>query len=165
MLTVFLLARIGQDGKTSLLVSPINYDEVWLNHLTVTAWLIINPIIIVGIILDTPMDWKLVSILCCVTHLRKSSALASLKLICLQDSLFSMVGAFLYIASGSCVVDSLNNDAGLAMGSLAIITGNTTLSQKEFDEISIQGLLCCWMPHFWLESMQEEKCQRACGLI
>jgi len=107
MLTVFLLARIGQDGKTSLLVSPINLDEVWLNHLTVTAWLIINPIIIVGIILDTPMDWKL-------------------------DSLFSMVGAFLYIASGSCVVDSLKSDAGLAMGSLSIITGIVMLLDATF---------------------------------
>ena len=50
-----------------------------------------------------------------------------------QDSLFSIVGAFLYIASGSVAIDywslsqsissSDNANAGFTMGSFCIITG------------------------------------------
>ena len=62
MTTVFVLARIGQDGNSSLLSLLQNLDEVWLCQLTVSAWLIINPLILIGIVLETPMDWKLVSV-------------------------------------------------------------------------------------------------------
>ena len=50
-----------------------------------------------------------------------------------QDSLFSIIGAFLYVASGSVAIDYWSHtstiynismiDAGLALGSFCIITG------------------------------------------
>ena len=55
----FLLARIGYGGNSALFGSTV--DEIWLGYLTVGGWLIIIPAIIVGIVLEEPMSWKLVS--------------------------------------------------------------------------------------------------------
>ena len=55
----FLLARIGYGGNSALFGTTV--DEIWLGYLTVGVWLIIIPVIIVGIVLEDPMSWKLVS--------------------------------------------------------------------------------------------------------
>ena len=56
----FLLARIGYGGNHALFGTTV--DEKWLGYLTVGGWLIITPAIIVGIVLEDPMSWKLVRI-------------------------------------------------------------------------------------------------------
>ena len=56
----FLLARIGYGGNHALFGTSV--DEIWLGYLTVGGWLIITPAIIVGIVLEDPMSWKLVRI-------------------------------------------------------------------------------------------------------
>jgi len=116
IITTFLLARVGGPSGSDLTFGKP--DDQWLGHLTTAAWLFINPVIIIGIILDTPMSWTL-------------------------DSLFSIVGAFLYIATGSVTIDywcsvllSSNNvigpQAGLALGSFCIITGLVMMMDATF---------------------------------
>jgi len=116
IIITFLLAKVGSGLEQGELTFG-NSEDQWLGHLTTAAWLIINPIIIIGIILDTPMSWTL-------------------------DSLFSIVGAFLYIASGSVAIDywslsqsfssSENANAGFAMGSFCIITGLVMMMDATF---------------------------------
>merc|ERR1712113_1356456 len=109
IITTFFLARLGGS-----LVPFGSYDDNWLGQMTTGGWLIINPIIILGIILDKPMSWIL-------------------------DSLFSLVGSFLFIASGTRAIDSIIPSCQsqqwrimdgsslcsnqLALGSFCIITG------------------------------------------
>jgi len=113
----FLLAKVGSGVESEELTFG-NSEDQWLGHLTTAAWLIINPIIIIGIILDTPMSWTL-------------------------DSLFSIIGAFLYIASGSVAIDywslsrsissnDKNANAGFTMGGFCIITGLVMMMDATF---------------------------------
>merc|ERR1719186_301411 len=74
----FLLARIGYGGNPATFGPTM--EEEWLGYITVGGWLIITPAVIIGIVLEDPMPWKL-------------------------DSLFNIVGAFLYISSGACALD------------------------------------------------------------
>ena len=63
--------------------------------------------------------------------------------------MFSIVGAFLYIASGSCAIDyntSLtlakeSRDSGLALGSFCIITGNFGMAGKWEYESFLSGIV------------------------
>ena len=59
IIITFLLAKVGSGLEQGELTFG-NSEDQWLGHLTTAAWLIINPIIIIGIILDTPMSWTLV---------------------------------------------------------------------------------------------------------
>ena len=77
----------------------------------------------------------------------------------IQDSLFSIIGAFLYIASGSIVIDGLTTDPGLAFGSLSIITGKKIGMWKILMHLT-QEYFYFWMLHFLWENMLEEKYQR-----
>ena len=59
IIITFLLAKIGREGEETLFTH--NTHDQWLGHVTSAAWLIINPVIILGIVLDTPMSWTLVT--------------------------------------------------------------------------------------------------------
>ena len=57
VLVTFLVARLGQESSALTFGAR---DAEWLGQLTSGAWLIITPVIITGILLDTPMAWTLV---------------------------------------------------------------------------------------------------------
>ena len=58
LVVTLLLARLGRQGAELVACSG---DGAWLVQLTTAAWLVINPVIIIGILMDTPMSWTLVS--------------------------------------------------------------------------------------------------------
>ena len=55
-MVTFLVGRVGCQG------GPVEWEPelAWLAHLTLTAWFVINPVILLGITLDCPLNWKLV---------------------------------------------------------------------------------------------------------
>ena len=57
LVVTLLLARLGRQGAELVACSG---DGAWLVQLTTAAWLVINPVIIIGILMDTPMSWTLV---------------------------------------------------------------------------------------------------------
>ena len=58
ILVTLLVARLGRAPSQAL---TFGYnDATWLGQLTTGAWLLINLVIIIGILLDTPMAWTLV---------------------------------------------------------------------------------------------------------
>ena len=57
LVTTLLVARLGVEGSS---VGFGILDDNWLGQMTTGSWLIINPVIIIGIILDVPMSWMLV---------------------------------------------------------------------------------------------------------
>ena len=113
----FLLARVGYGGNYPSF-GP-STDEAWLGYLTLGGWCIIIPAIILGIILGHPMHWTMVR-----TNLDNIFKIVRPYF---QDTLFSVVGSFLYIASGSSAINSsqsINRDSSMVLGSFCIVTGS-----------------------------------------
>ena len=152
------MARTAKDSD-SLPPSFGAYPDLpWLGMGTLVSWLIILPATILGLTLGDSLAWRSVSVItsrwttalffvpihvrprCVAQYLdRLCSAVCTLSNLTLvfsishfhiiKDSMLSLVGGVLFLASGSCCIDYNSGalgdkwDIAMALGSLAIITG------------------------------------------
>ena len=58
-MVTFLLARVGYGGNHARVGDPANLNENWLSWITISAWMVISPTLLLGILIDQPIGWQL----------------------------------------------------------------------------------------------------------